>query len=227
MDPVKPPNARQVKAAQTRRRMLAAAYDQFCEHGYRATTMDAIAEQAGVAVQTLYFTFHTKGAILGEVLGAAVIGFHLWVPPREPVDAAAPETLGMFHGWFASFQAEPDARRALATFVDAGVDILERTAPLVAAMQAAAGDPEAPAVLRLGEQRRAETFGALCSILAKKGPAKKGGLRRGVTVARATDIFLTIFSDQTYQSLTARGWSPAACRRWFVEVLTHQLLAPR
>ena len=56
--------SRQERAATTRRRMLDAAYDLFCEQGFRATTMDAIAQRAGVAVQTLYFTFHTKDALL-------------------------------------------------------------------------------------------------------------------------------------------------------------------
>jgi AcrR family transcriptional regulator len=41
-----------------------AAFALFCEHGYTGTTMAHIAEAAGVAVQTVYFTFHTKAAVL-------------------------------------------------------------------------------------------------------------------------------------------------------------------
>ena len=44
----KPAMSRQERAALTRSRMLGAAYDLFCEQGFRATTMDSIAERAGV-----------------------------------------------------------------------------------------------------------------------------------------------------------------------------------
>jgi len=49
------PLGRREKALVTRRRMLKAAYELFCEHGYATTTMDLIAKRADVAVQTLYF----------------------------------------------------------------------------------------------------------------------------------------------------------------------------
>jgi hypothetical protein len=58
--------------------------------------------------------------------------------------------------------------------------------------------------------------------------AKRGKLRRGITVQRATDVLLTIVSAETYQQLTAgRGWSRAEVRKWLLEVLTQQLLPPR
>src|SRR5262245_6712996 len=78
------PSGRKEKALATRRRMLKAAYDAFCERGYAATTMNDIATRADVAVQTLYFTFHTKGAILEESVGAAIIGFDRWDPRAGP-----------------------------------------------------------------------------------------------------------------------------------------------
>src|SRR5687767_1326387 len=127
--------------------MLHAAYRLFCQRGYPATTMDAIAAEAEVAVQTLYFTFHTKGAILGEVLGAAIIGFDAWMGPRD----TPPQ-----HDWWPRFEAEPDARRALALFVESGTESMARVAPLVAAMVGAGSDPDARAVFDLGERRRIE-----------------------------------------------------------------------
>src|SRR6187399_1573894 len=76
-------NSRQERAAGTRRRMLDAAYDLFCDQGFRATTMEAIAERAGVAVQTLYFTFHTKDELLQAVQDRAVLGDDVPTPPHE------------------------------------------------------------------------------------------------------------------------------------------------
>ena len=63
--------------------MLDAAYDLFCSDGYRPTTMEAIAERAGVAVQTLYFTFHTKDDLFQEVHERTVLGDENLPPPMQ------------------------------------------------------------------------------------------------------------------------------------------------
>ena len=194
----------------TRRRMVGAAYRLFCEKGYVATTMEAIAREADVAVPTLYFTFHTKGAILGEALGAAVMGFD---EPVGPEDSS----------WYEEFQAEPDARRALRILVENTTPILRRVAPLIAATNTAASDPEVASVYQLGEQRRLEGYRAIVQMLARKG-----GLRPGIRVARATDILLVLLGPQLFDALAnGRGWSVAECNRWILEVLSQQLLALR
>ena len=54
---------RQRQALQTRRLISEAARDLFLERGYAATTMDAIAGEAGVAVSTVYAIFKNKRAI--------------------------------------------------------------------------------------------------------------------------------------------------------------------
>src|SRR6476620_7638946 len=109
---------RRERTLATRRRMIGAAYRLFCEKGYAATTMEVIAREADVAVPTLYFTFRTKGAILGEALGAAVVGFDQSVRPED-----AP--------WFQKFDAEPDPRRALKMLVENTTPILRRVGPLM------------------------------------------------------------------------------------------------
>jgi AcrR family transcriptional regulator len=202
--------------------MLGAAYRLFCEHGYASTTMSAIAELAEVAVQTLYFTFHTKGAILSEVLGAAVVGFERWLgPPPGGIDTGDPAALGKALAWFDGFVSEPDARQALELFVTGGLEPLRRTAPLLAALHAAVSDPDVRAVVELGEQRRVASFAAAIKLLAKK----RGGLRTGLSSTRATDILVVVFSEATVNALRARGWSDAECKRWFVDALSRELLA--
>lgn len=71
------------RAAQTRLRMVRAAYDLFTERGYQASTMGDIAERAAVAVQTLHFTFGTKAVLLQNTYDYAVIGEGEQVPPDE------------------------------------------------------------------------------------------------------------------------------------------------
>jgi AcrR family transcriptional regulator len=212
--------SRKEKALANRRRMVKAAYELFCERGFAAATMEAIAERAGVAVQTLYFTFNTKGALLGEAVGAAILGFERWTPLVGPAMAVdLPAALAELHPWFRPFEREPDARRAIGIFVDGSIESLERVAPLIGAA-AAAGDPEVEAVRILAEQRRAEAFALITKILARKA-----GLREGVSRRRATDVLLVVMSAETYQQLRAgRGWSQSACRAWLVDVLSQQLL---
>ena len=55
-----PSTRRAAAARETRRRVVEAARDSFLELGYPATTMERIAAAAGVAVQTLYYTFRTR-----------------------------------------------------------------------------------------------------------------------------------------------------------------------
>ena len=72
---VKTPLGRRArKALETRRRVLDAAEALFTRDGYAATTMTAIADQADVAVQTLYAVFGNKRALLTELIDARVVG---------------------------------------------------------------------------------------------------------------------------------------------------------
>ena len=202
--------------------MLRAANELFCTRGYAGTTMSLIADRAGVAVQTLYFTFHTKGAILAEVLGACILGFDRWDPRVEAaVVADAARAFAEIHPWFPDFERAKTQAEALSVFVTASVDILERVGPLALAMAAAAAtDEHVKRVVHVAERRRVEGF----TVVAEK-LARRGKLRPGVTVRRATDILLTIVSAETHRQLsTLRGWSSSDCRRWFQDVLEQQLL---
>jgi AcrR family transcriptional regulator len=201
--------------------MLRAAYELFRARGYAATTMELIAERAGVAVQTLYFTFHTKAAILEETVGASIIGFDDWDPRLEALVNADPrKAFAEVHPWLSAFERARSQRAALAIFVDASVGILSRVAPLVVVVASAAtSDPQMKAAADLGEQRRVEVYQLVVELLAKRGK-----LRRGVSLRRGTDIVLTVLSGETYLQLsTRRGWSQAECRAWFLDVLERQL----
>src|SRR5262245_24819736 len=211
---VSKPKTRRERALETRRRVLGAAHELFCAHGYARTTMEAIAGEAGVAVQTLYFTFHTKAALLEEVVGAAVAGIDTWVGPPPPLSLGDVEQLRMFHHWFVPFEAEKTAHGALEVFLTGGVEIMERAAPLVSTMREATGDPEAKRVYEIGEVRRADAYHAVVRILAKKPP----GLAEGVTVKRATDVLFAVFSAETYQMLRNRGWKEREVRSWLLNM---------
>jgi AcrR family transcriptional regulator len=199
---------RKDKAAVTRSRMLTAAYDSFCELGYRATTMDAIAERAGVAVQTLYFTFHTKDDLLQAVLDRAVLGDEGLPPPMQP--------------WYADLIEARRIDAAVRHFVDGVVAISVRVAPLLPTFHAVAGDP-AGAVHRYSEALRRQGFVDLVALLAEKAP-----LRDGLTSARATDLLLVLAGPETYRSFVIDcGWSPAEYADWCVSAVLYELFDVR
>ena len=210
--------ARAEKALATRRRMVKAAYDQFCANGYLGTTITAVAKDAEVAVPTIYYTFGTKARLLDEALGAAIVGFDRWhEPPPDPVI----EELLPWNRWWKDFNAAPTSADALGIFLTHGVAILERVAPLAAALHGATGDPEAADVVRIAEQRRIESYREAARIIA----AKAGGLRDGLTVKAATDMLVVLLSAELYQSIRqGRGWSAARTAHFLRDLLSAQLL---
>ena len=206
------------KTLATRRRMVKAAYDQFCANGYLGTTITAIATDAGVAVPTIYYTFGTKARLLDEALGAAILGFDRWhQPPPDP----SIEELLPWHHWWTDFNTASTSAEAFGMFLTHGVAVLERAAPLVAALHGAVGDPEAADVLRIAEERRVQAYREAARVIA----AKAGGLRDGLTVKAATDVLVVLFSAELYQSIRhGRGWSADGTAHFLRDLLSAQLL---
>lgn len=218
MEPLSTPTTRADRALATRRRMVEAAYDLFCQRGYVGTTITEVAKRAGVAVPTIYYTFGTKAALLEESLGAAIGGFDRW--PGPPVAPDITELLP-WHQWWREFHDSPTAEAAFTVFFTNGVGILQRVAPLVATLHGAGGDPEAAAVVQVSEQRRVESYREIIRIIARK----PGGLRPGLTQAAATDILVVLFSAEVYQSIrTGRGWSHSRTTALLRELLSAQLI---
>ena len=109
--------------------MIDCARKLFTTQGYPATTMEQIASAAGVAVQTMYYTFRTKARLLCEVVEAAGAGDDAPIPVMQ-------------RPWMVETLSTTSARRALALAVEHGTDIYERVAPLRPALvAAAAADP--------------------------------------------------------------------------------------
>jgi AcrR family transcriptional regulator len=202
----KPSPSRTDKAAATRARMLDAAYAQFCELGFRATTMDAIAERAGVAVQTLYFTFHTKDELLQAVHDRTVLGDDAVPPPHQQ--------------WYLDAMAEPDGAKALHRFVTGISTILARAAPMQPVYDAVAHDP-AGAVHLQAEQLRLAGYADLLTHLEAKT-----SLRHGLDRPHAIDALFVLIGPAIYRSLVIeRGWTPTEWIDWTTTILNQELFS--
>jgi AcrR family transcriptional regulator len=75
------------QAAQTREEILTAAIELFSESGWNGTTLAAIAERAGVAVETIYAGFGSKKRLLRTALDVAVAGDTAEIPVADRPEA--------------------------------------------------------------------------------------------------------------------------------------------
>jgi AcrR family transcriptional regulator len=185
--------------------MLDAAYELFCELGYRATTMAAIAERAQVAVQTVYFTFHTKDTLLQEVHNQTVLGRDPTPPEQQP--------------WYLAARAQTDPRRAVELIVTGVATILSQVAPMLPVFHAVAAD-EAGAVYRHGEQLRRIGMNDLAAFFADQG-----WLRADVDQSRASDLLFVLLGAEIYRTFVLElGWSREGWAGWTTDALVRDLV---
>lgn len=203
--------SRRGRAAATRLRIVTAAHELFVEQGYAGTTMDGIATRAGVAVQTVYYTFRTKGLLLCEVAEHAGAG-----RPDAPPVAERP--------WMQEALSDESGDRALAVAVENGVDIYVRAAPLWRSLHAAAvTDPEVDAY---AQAMAAGRRGGMAALVARLDSL--GYLRKGLTTDRATDVVFALFSHETFLALTRDArWTTVDYKAWLYSTLRGQLAGAR
>ena len=171
----RPVVSRAERALATRRRMLASARDLFIEQGYAGTTVEQIAADAGVAVQTVYYTFRTKGLLLRELVEVTAAGEE----PAVPV---------MGRAWAREMLSATSAQRVLALAVEHGTAIYERVSPLWPAVTAAAGaDPDVTAYWQaVGAGRRDGQRQLVARLVGLDA------LRPGLDPERATDLVMAL-----------------------------------
>lgn len=206
--PAKPRTRRAEQAERTRRRILAAASELFGSRGYAAATIEAIAAQADVAVETVYSRFGSKAGLLNAILGPAITG-----TGEHPSVLDRPE--------LAEIRACPDQRRQLQLMARFSRAILQRTDQLHRILDtAASSDPNAAELRRADRENRYQSQRTYIDILLAKGP-----LRDGLTPEGAQTTYATLASPETYAFLTGdRGWAPEQYEHWLADSLTRLLL---
>jgi AcrR family transcriptional regulator len=200
---------RQAQVRAARAEVVRAAHELFVARGYTATTVEAVAEAAGIPQATVYRYFGGKRAILAAVLDVAFGG------DDEPIE----------------YQHRPPVRAAL-TDPDPGgmLDAFARMHPAVVARsaaiqhvlaEAAAADPEAAELLALARHQRYTGQSRIAHQLAERG-----ALPEGVTEAQAADIVYALFSPELYRIFCVeRGWPQERYGQWLSRALRDALLA--
>jgi TetR/AcrR family transcriptional regulator of autoinduction and epiphytic fitness len=198
------------EAEATRRRIVEAAARLFVRDGYSATSIAAIAQEAGVAVPTVYASLRSKPHIMRAVVDLTVRGD----------DDAAP--LAARAAW-REIERERDPHTQLELFARLHREICDREAVVFQQLEAAAGaDPEATKLLAEHDERRYLTQSRLARNLHRH---KR--LRPRLSARTAADTIWTLASERTYLALVQnRGWRPERYERWVAEQLIAALLSP-
>lgn len=198
---------RREQADATRRAILDAARALFVERGYVATSVQSIADRAGLSAATVYQAYGNKRSILTRLVDVSIAGDEA---PTSVLDRP----------WVNELREEPDLRRRIAILARHGTQILARRAPIDAVVTAAAATDAEIAALwtHMREQRHAGQARVLDLV------AGAAGVRPGLTRAAAADVLYSIGSPETYRALVDdRGWSSARFGRWYADTLLRLL----
>ncbi len=201
-------SGRQAQARRSREAILDTAQRQFLQGGYAATTIAAIAAEAGVSVETIYKAFGGKPGLVRAIYQRGLAGW-------EPVPA--------FQRSDAMRERETDPKAIMRNWGALASEVSPAVSPIVRLVRAAAvSDPDMAALLRASNDTREERARHHARFLKQRGY-----LREGVTVAQATDILWTCTSDELYDLLVAqRGWSLPRYARFLADYMIAALLPP-
>ena len=153
--------SRPTRSAPSRQRIIEAAGRLFVEQGYVASTIEGIAADAGVAVQTVYYVFGTKPNVLAGVLDVIIAGDDAAVPIVE-------------QPWVAKLDRGGSSAGVAAPLVVACVDILARAAPIHGVLRSAAADPEIGALFDANRAGRRSDQRVIVEALHRGGHLRSG-----------------------------------------------------
>lgn len=191
---------RQRQALATRTLIIDTSRDLFLEQGYGVTTIEAIAEKAGVAVSTIYAIFKSKRGILRAIRQA-------WHEASGQADI------------YKSALAQPDAEKRLALAAHATRRQWETGATMISIYKgAAATDVEAANELEISLKGRRTNLNQFIE-------ASDELLNPELTNAQAAAIFHALTHEEIYQELVEQSkWSADEYEQWLTHILQQQLL---
>ena len=199
---------RQAQARRNRQAILDAAQRQFLEGGYAATTIAAVAAEAGVSVETVYKAFGGKPGLVRAIYDRGLVG-----PEPVPAYRRADEMR----------ERETDPRAIMRNWGTIASEVSSVVSPIERLVRAAAAsDHDMAALLQAHNDLRERRARHHARFLKQRGY-----LREGVSVAQATDVLWTCTSDELYDLLvTQRGWSPPRFARFLADFMINALLPP-
>ena len=199
---------RAAQALQTRRSIVAAATRLFVADGYGATTIDAVAEAAGVSRKTVFTAVGGKLDLLKLALDWAVAGDDRSVALS---DRAAVQR----------WMDHRDPRAVLTGFAGMLAEIGARVGPLYGALEVAAGmDSAARALVADSQRRRLDDARKVVRRLRELQ-----ALTTRITQREAVDLVWLAMDPALFDRLVrVRGWTLRRFHDWLADSLHRQLL---
>ncbi len=196
------------QARQTRAAVTGAAQRLFLRDGFAATTIAAIAAEAGVSAETIYKAFGGKPGLVRAVASQALDG-------EGPVPAETRSD---------ELQAsEPDPRTIIRGWGKLAAEVAPRVAPILLLLRAAAlTDPQMADL-------RADIDASRLSRMTRNARhlQQAGHLRAGMTADQAGEITWTYSSPELYELLVLRRrWPPERYGAFIAEAMIAALLPP-
>jgi AcrR family transcriptional regulator len=199
---------RREQARRSRWTVLETARRMFLEGGYAATTVGAIATEAGVSVETVYKAFGNKPGLLKAVFDVAVVG------DDEPVPMLERDLVRRIEN-------EPDPRQKLLMYGEHLTQSAPRSVPVQLLIRAAAASD--PGVAAIWDEMAEERLIGMSQFA--RHLHEGGHLRAGVSVEEARDILWTYNSAELFDLLVLqRDWPPDKYGRWVAEALIGAVL---
>jgi AcrR family transcriptional regulator len=197
---------RREAAERTRRAILDAALALFGDRGYAATPMTAIAEHAGVALDTVYSSAGRKPELVRLLIETAISGRSQAVPAED-------------RDYVQAIVAAHDAETKISIYAAAMRAIAGRLAPVLSILQQAApAEPELAALWREISDRRAANMLRFVTDLAAVAPLR-------VEPGEAADIVWATNAPELYQLLIRqRGWTPERYEQFLADTWQRLLL---
>jgi TetR/AcrR family transcriptional regulator, regulator of autoinduction and epiphytic fitness len=194
---------RQAQVRATRLQIIEAAKALFIEHGYPATTLEAIAAAADTSLPTLYRLFSSKRTLLKTVLDVSFGGDDQPIAfgDRSDVQAA---------------RAESDPVALVRAFARIGRDFMERSSAIMHVLATAAQvDPDAAQLMQeIRRQRHAGQSRIVAALSALDA------LDPELEYSAAADIAYAVLSPDVHRILTTeRGWTAAQYEQWLIRSL--------
>lgn len=200
---------RKEQARETRSKIITAAKELFFENGYSGTSIETIANSAGVAVETIYATFGNKRSILTALVDVSVTGDDLPIPLLERPNIQEAQILD-------------DQRLVIQKFSQDVYAIMQRMDPIFELLRATAkSEPDIQEYLDHLLHGRLQGMQFMLEQLMRIGP-----LRDNLDLTNAAETIWVISSAEVFHLLiTDRGWTEAQYVAWLADTLSRLLLS--
>lgn len=197
---------RDEQAARTRTRILDAASDLFLERGYARTTIKDIADQAGVARDTVHAVFGSKARVLTALIDLRLVPDGSVASARE-----RPEALAV--------RDEIDQRKQIELFASFIAGISTQLRPVFEILRtASAVEPDMANVFEEMDRYRMMNMQTYARWIAARGSLR-------VSTRKAGEIIWTLASPDVGRMLCDElGWTQTQHARWLSDTLSRTLL---